>query len=113
MTLGFDDAYQNQWRYAVPLLRLHNMNATWYPITSDSDVPFQCCMSWAQVATLQDQGDDVGSHTIDHPDLTTLTPDQVTQEVCGSRQDMIANGTHDPVSFAYPFGHSTPPSKTP
>ena len=104
VTLGFDDAYQNQWRYAVPLLRSHNMNATWYPITSDSDVPFQCCMSWAQLATLQDQGDDVGSHTIDHPDLTTLTPDQVTQEVCGSRQDMIANGIHDPVSFAYPFG---------
>ena len=104
VTLGFDDAYQNQWRYAVPLLRSHNMNVTWYPITSDSDVPFDCCMSWAQLATLQNQGDDVGSHTIDHPDLTTLTPDQITQEVCGSRQDMIANGIHDPVSFAYPFG---------
>ena len=52
VTLGFDDAYQNQWRYAVPLLRSHNMNATWYPITSGV-TSFQCCMSWAQLATLR------------------------------------------------------------
>jgi peptidoglycan/xylan/chitin deacetylase (PgdA/CDA1 family) len=104
VTLGFDDAYQNHWRYVVPLLRSHDMNATFYVITSDSDGPFPCCMSWAQLNTLQSQGDDIGSHTINHPDLTTLTPAQITQEVCGSRQDMIAHGIHDPVSFAYPFG---------
>jgi len=104
VSLTFDDAYQNQWLYAVPLLRSHNMNATWYVITSDSDVPYQCCMSWAELDTLQSQGDDVGSHTVDHPDLTQLTTDQITQEVCGSRQDMINNGIQDPVSFAYPFG---------
>jgi peptidoglycan/xylan/chitin deacetylase (PgdA/CDA1 family) len=104
VSLTFDDAYENQWLYAVPLLRSHSMNATFYPITSDSDVPYACCMSWGQMATLQSQGDDIGSHTINHPDLTQLTPAQIQQEVCGSRQDMINNGITNPVSFAYPFG---------
>lgn len=61
-------------------------------------------MSWSQLQTLQSQGDDIGSHTIDHPNLTTLSSDQVTQEVCGSRQDLINNGITNPVSFAYPIG---------
>ena len=80
------------------------MTATYYVITSDSDVPFQCCMSWSQLDTLQAQGNDIGSQTIDHPNLTTLTTTQMTQEICGSRQDMINHGITDPQSFAYPFG---------
>jgi peptidoglycan/xylan/chitin deacetylase (PgdA/CDA1 family) len=104
VSLTFDDAYKNQWRYAVPLLRSHHMNATFYVITADSDGPYQCCMSWSQLRTLQGEGNDIGSHTIDHPNLTTLTAARITREVCGSRQDMLRNGIGDPESFAYPFG---------
>ena len=62
-------------------------------------------MSWTQLDTLQAEGNDVGSHTIDHPDnLTTLTMAQMNQEICGSRQDMISHGITDPESLAYPDG---------
>jgi len=105
VSLTFDDAYQDQWLYGVPLLRLHGFNATFYVITSDSDVPYKCCMSWRELDTLQGQGDDIGSHTIHHPNnLTMLTNSQITQEVCGSRRDMVSNGIQNPVSFAYPDG---------
>jgi peptidoglycan/xylan/chitin deacetylase (PgdA/CDA1 family) len=105
VSLTFDDQYEDQWLYAVPLLQSHNMTGTFYVITSDSDNGYSCCMSWQQLDTLQAQGDDIGSHTIDHPDnLTLLTPAQITQEVCGSRQDLISHGITDPESFAYPDG---------
>ena len=105
VTLTFDDQYEDQWLYSVPLMRSHNMTGTYYVITSDSDSGFSCCMSWTQLDTLQAEGNDVGSHTVDHPDnLTTLTMDQLTQEICGSRQDMISHGISDPESFAYPDG---------
>jgi peptidoglycan/xylan/chitin deacetylase (PgdA/CDA1 family) len=104
VSLTFDDAYENQGRYAVPLLRSHHMRATFYVITADSDGPYPCCMSWAQLRTLQGEGDDIGSHTISHPNLKVLTPARITREVCGSRQDMLRNGIDDPVSFAYPYG---------
>ena len=104
VSLTFDDAYENQGRYAVPLLRSHHMRATFYVITADSDGPYPCCMSWAQLRTLQGEGDDIGSHTVSHPNLKVLTPARITREVCGSRQDMLRNGIDDPVSFAYPYG---------
>jgi peptidoglycan/xylan/chitin deacetylase (PgdA/CDA1 family) len=104
VSLTFDDAYEDQWRYAVPLLRSHHMNATMYVITADSDGPYPCCMSWAQLRTLQAQGDDIGSHTISHPYLTKLAPAQVRRQVCGSRRDMVSRGIDDPESFAYPYG---------
>jgi peptidoglycan/xylan/chitin deacetylase (PgdA/CDA1 family) len=104
VSLTFDDAYEDQWQYAVPLLRSNDMNATFYVITADSDRPYPCCMSWAQLRTLQGEGDDIGSHTISHPRLTTLTTARVTRQICGSRMDMLRNGINDPESFAYPYG---------
>jgi peptidoglycan/xylan/chitin deacetylase (PgdA/CDA1 family) len=104
VTLTFDDAYEDQWRYGVPLLRSHHMTATFYVITSDSDGPYPCCMSWPQLRTLQGEGDDIGSHTVHHADLPKLTKAKATREVCASRQDMKKNGVDDPESFAYPFG---------
>lgn len=104
VSFTFDDQYENQWLYAAPLLHAANMTATYYVITSDTDNGYSCCMSWSQLNTLQAQGNDIGSHTIDHTDLTTLSNAQATQEICGSRQDLINNGITDPQSFAYPFG---------
>jgi len=106
VTLTFDDQYEDQYLYAVPLMQAHNFTGTYYVITSDSDNGYTCCMSWSQLDTLQAEGNDIGSHTIDHPDdLTQLTTAQVTQEVCGSRQDLISHGITDPESFAYPNGN--------
>lgn len=98
VSLTFDDQYQNQWLYAVPLLRSHSMNGTFYVMPPTRG----CCMSWSELDTLQAQGVDIGSNPVDHPNLTQLTADHVTQEVCGSRDDLIKNGITNPVSFAYP-----------
>jgi peptidoglycan/xylan/chitin deacetylase (PgdA/CDA1 family) len=108
VSMTFDDQYEDQWLYAAPLMQAHNMTGTYYVITSDSDAGFECCMSWSQLGTLQAQGNDIGSHTIDHPDLTTLSVSDMTSEICGSRQDMISHGITDPESFAYPFGKHNP-----
>jgi peptidoglycan/xylan/chitin deacetylase (PgdA/CDA1 family) len=104
VSLTFDDANENQWRYAVPQLRAHHMTATFYVITTDTDGPHMCCMSWAQLRTLQADGDDVGSHTATHPYLTKISPAQLEVEACGSRRHMLSNGIRDPQSFAYPYG---------
>jgi peptidoglycan/xylan/chitin deacetylase (PgdA/CDA1 family) len=104
VSLTFDDQYEDQWLYSVPLIAADNMTATYYVITSDSDNGYGCCMSWSQLDQLQASGNDVGGQTIDHPDLTSLTVAQMQAELCGSRQDMISNGITGPVSMAYPFG---------
>ena len=104
VSLTFDDQWEDEWQYGQPLMQQYGFLGTYYVITSDSDNGYQCCMSWSQLDQLQAEGNDVGGQTIDHPDLTTLTQAQMQQELCGSRQDMIANGIPDPVSMAYPYG---------
>jgi peptidoglycan/xylan/chitin deacetylase (PgdA/CDA1 family) len=105
VTLTFDDQYEDQWLYSVPLMQAHNFTGTYYVITSDSDSGYTCCMTWSQLDALQAQGNDIGSHTVDHPDnLTTLTTQQQIAEICNSRQDLINHGITDPQSFAYPNG---------
>lgn len=104
VSLTFDDAYEDQWLYGAPFVAAHHMTATYYVINSASDGPRRCCMSWFQLGILQSLGNDIGSHTISHPDLAALTPGQMRREICGSRQEMISHGIADPRSFAYPFG---------
>ena len=110
VSLTFDDAYENQWLYLRPLLRSHSMNATFYVITADSDHPFHCCMSFAQLLTLQHDGDDIGGHGVNHVMLTdpTIPHAQKVADVCGSRTDLRNHGIVDPVSYAYPFGAFNP-----
>ena len=106
VSLTFDDAYENMWLYLRPLLQSHNMNATFYVINSDSAGPYQCCMGFSQLRTLQREGNDIGGHGVNHLNLTdpSTTYDQKVADVCGSRTDLITNGINDPASFAYPFG---------
>jgi peptidoglycan/xylan/chitin deacetylase (PgdA/CDA1 family) len=106
VSLTFDDAYVDQYLYLRPLLRSHHMNATYYVITSDSDGPFRCCMSFAQLLTLQSEGDDVGGHGVSHVNLTdpAVSSTDKLADVCASRTDLLAHGIVDPVSYAYPFG---------
>jgi peptidoglycan/xylan/chitin deacetylase (PgdA/CDA1 family) len=106
VSLTFDDAYVDQYLYLRPLLRAHHMNATYYVITADSDGPFRCCMSFAQLRTLQSEDDDIGGHGVNHVRLTdpAVSSSDKVADVCGSRTDLIANGITDPVSYAYPFG---------
>lgn len=106
VSLTFDDAYEDQYLYLRPLLRAHHVNATYYVITSDSDGPYKCCMSFAQLRTLQSEGDDIGGHGVSHVNLTDPAVSYADKQadVCGSRTDLIANGIVNPVSYAYPFG---------
>jgi peptidoglycan/xylan/chitin deacetylase (PgdA/CDA1 family) len=106
VALTFDDQYKGVYTYLRPMLRAHGMNITIYTITSDSVSPFPCCMSYAQLRTMQSEGDDVGGHGRDHLDLTdpNTTYDQKVADVCNGRQDLLDNGIYDPVSYAYPFG---------
>ena len=104
VSLTFDDQWEDEWLYGEPYMRQYGLLGTYYVITSDSDNNYPCCMTWSQLDQLQAEGNDVGGQTIDHPDLATDTQAQMTQELCGSRQDLITNGISDPVSMAYPFG---------
>ena len=53
-------------------------------------------------------GDEVGNHTLHHPDLLHLGAAGVTSELDGGRQALIASGAPPPSLFRPPYGLSDP-----
>lgn len=80
------------------------MSAGW--LTTDDhhlDIA-QDYMNVSQVRDIYKTGHEVGPHTKTHPFLTQLTPDQITSEINGSKQDMIDAGFTPSDIFIYPYG---------
>lgn len=66
--------------------------------------PPRALMGWDQITALARAGVQFGSHTISHPDLNSLSPDVLRQELTLSR-DEIAGHVGQPVRhFAPPYG---------
>jgi peptidoglycan/xylan/chitin deacetylase (PgdA/CDA1 family) len=104
VSLTFDDGVQNQYTLGFRrALQPHHLNGTFYNISGLNGVDPQH-MTWAELTALNDGGNEIGGHTVDHVNLKT-DPDTAhkTFEVCQDRQNMIDHGFY-PTSFAYPEG---------
>lgn len=98
VVLSFDDGYRPQFTYALPELRKHGWPGVLNLKAEGSD------LYTSNVETMIGAGWELASHTINHLDLTTLEPEQLEEEVAGSRK-MLQREYHVPVvDFCYPAG---------
>jgi peptidoglycan/xylan/chitin deacetylase (PgdA/CDA1 family) len=119
VAITFDDGYEDNWRFALPILIKYSVKATFY-ITSgfvdrEADVlrwfrtlrpeggDFQP-MSWEQVTELKACGMEVGAHTVTHPRLTALRREDLERELTMSKHVVEEKLQTQVASFAYPFG---------
>ena len=58
-------------------------------------------MNWQEVSTLQKEGHDIESHTMNHKDLTKLSAQALEFEVGQSKQCLADHGINATI-FAYP-----------
>jgi len=101
VVLTFDDGVASQ-SIAKAALDAHGMHGTFY--VNSSQIGVGGYLTWAQLQSFQAAGDEIGGHTLTHPDLTTLGVDQATAEVCNDRAAIASHGLN--VSdFAYPYGN--------
>jgi peptidoglycan/xylan/chitin deacetylase (PgdA/CDA1 family) len=62
-------------------------------------------MTAAQVAELAARSHEIGSHTLTHPVLTTMSPDEREHEIQGAKQ-LLEQWTHREIAgFCYPNGN--------
>jgi peptidoglycan/xylan/chitin deacetylase (PgdA/CDA1 family) len=100
VTIQFDDGTADQLG-TLPLLQGHGMAATFYVnsgFIGDSEH-----LSWTDLHTLLDAGNEIAGHTLEHVDLKPLTTAEARQQVCVDRNNLLAQG-FPATSFAYPFG---------
>jgi peptidoglycan/xylan/chitin deacetylase (PgdA/CDA1 family) len=100
VTIGFDDGTADQLG-ALPILQAHGMAATFFVNSGSIGDPEH--LSWADLHTLFDAGNEIAGHTVNHVNLAPLTTEEARQEVCTDRNNLLAEG-FPATSFAYPFG---------
>jgi peptidoglycan/xylan/chitin deacetylase (PgdA/CDA1 family) len=104
VVITFDDGWANQYHHAFPVLRQHDYTATFFIYTRPIGRDDSLYMNWDQVRELKDAGMTIGSHSRTHPQLTTVDPSTLREEVENSRKELEQHLGTAPDLFAYPYG---------
>ncbi len=104
----FDDALPTQLIYAAPYLDQVGLKGSFYLITrnvadGDAAPAIGKPTTWKGWKVLADSGHEIGSHTLSHPDLTTLSADSAAKELEGSAQAIKTKLGLTPITLAYPY----------
>lgn len=115
VVITFDDGYKDNYQYAAPILKKYNLPATFFVTSSyidtqrifdwdkgyDTDYPL---MTWDDVRELDKLGFDIGSHTMNHVDLGTVSLEEARAEIYGSKEKIEQEIGRKIDLFAFPFG---------
>lgn len=108
VVITFDDGYQDFLTDAMPVLKQCGFTATVFLATgriqqTSMRLEGVDYLTWREVRELHEEGVRFGSHTVTHPDLRCLGPEQIEYEL-GYSKEVIEQKLGVAVnSFAYPF----------
>ena len=99
VSLTFDDGYASQVTTGVNQLNARGLKGTFFVITGNNPV------SWTTWRTVASYGNEIGSHTVTHPDLTTLSSVALQSELSVSQTTINQNvPSQSCISLSYPNG---------
>jgi peptidoglycan/xylan/chitin deacetylase (PgdA/CDA1 family) len=114
VVITFDDGFSCLHDTALPIMRRHGIRATAYVISGYLDrmarydaalgVRARPMLSRSQVLELAAEGMEIGSHSVNHFDLPTLTPRGLQYEVTRSKCELEDLTSRPVESFAFPRG---------
>lgn len=114
--ITFDDGYENNLQHALPVLQRFGFTATCYVVAQragqqnqwdlERGVPQVPLMGMAHMQAWIDAGQEIGSHTLTHPDLQQLARDHQQREIIDSKSLLQAqlNQIGGVRHFCYPYG---------
>jgi peptidoglycan/xylan/chitin deacetylase (PgdA/CDA1 family) len=110
--LTFDDGYADNYTVALPLLQKHGFAAVIFAVTDihrrtnfwDAEEKPAPLLTPAQLQELHRSGNEIGSHTVTHPRLTTVDAAVARNEVASSKKQLEDMLGTEVLSFAYPYG---------
>jgi len=83
-SLTFDDGWESDYLYAFPVLREVRMRATFFVVPSLIGTPGYT--SWQQLREMVAAGMEIGSHSLTHPFMHRLGPDELRHEFGESKR---------------------------
>jgi peptidoglycan/xylan/chitin deacetylase (PgdA/CDA1 family) len=109
VVINFDDSHESDYTYAKPILDKYGFKATFFEVCNwieagyhDKDIS----VTWPEIAAMQQDGMDIESHTMTHPDLNHKSQADLNYEIGQSKQ-CLENHGFNPTVFAYPNGEGS------
>jgi glycosyltransferase involved in cell wall biosynthesis len=108
----FDDAYEGVYKYAFPVLKSFNFNATIFTCTEyfglQNDWNFKDTikrrhLTISELEELKMNGWEIGSHGKSHKSFLRLSDSELVDEICTSKT-ILEKHFNKIESFAYPYG---------
>ncbi len=116
LVITFDDGYKSIIQYAFPILQKYNIRATVFIIagyigqynTWDVNIGWLRFehLNWPDIAMLDEAGWEVGSHTLNHHDLTLLSSNDLADELLLSKMILETKLRKKIASISFPFGNA-------
>ncbi len=114
VVLSFDDGCDNFYENALPVLESFGYPAIVYAIAglaggvaewmAAHDHPTPSLMSFGRLREISARGIEVGSHGVRHVRLAGMSPDELRDEVSGSRERLEQELGQAVRHFCYPYG---------
>lgn len=102
VVLTFDDGYENFYQNAYPELKKRGMKAVSFIIVND--VGKEGYMTREQIGEIEQNGIEIGSHTLSHPDLATSSDAKAKKEIANSKAYLEELIVKKVISICYPSG---------
>lgn len=115
IVVTFDDGYEDNYLYALPILKKYGFTATVFVVAdtiggiNEFDYKIHAepkvkMMNWTEIKAMDAAGITIGSHTLDHPWLTRVSPAEAKRQIAGAKT-VLEKGLGKPVEyFCYPHG---------
>jgi peptidoglycan/xylan/chitin deacetylase (PgdA/CDA1 family) len=104
--ITLDDGYRDLYTTAYPILKEHRFKAVAYIVSGFVDGPGT--VTRQEVIEMDANHIEIGSHSVSHPDLTKLAPEELRHQVQDSKLSLEAMLKHPVLDFCYPAGVVNP-----
>ena len=109
VVITFDDGYRDFYTDALPILKQCGFTATLFLATdrihnAPARIEGADYLTWSDLRELHAEGIRFGSHTVSHPDLRSLGPEQIEYELGHSKEVLEEQLGMSIDAFSYPFG---------
>jgi peptidoglycan/xylan/chitin deacetylase (PgdA/CDA1 family) len=106
VVITLDDGYSDLYTTAYPILKEHRFKAVAYIVSGFVDGPGT--VTRQQVVEMDANHIEIGSHSVSHPDLTRLAPEELRRQLQDSKLNLEALVKHPVLDFCYPAGVVNP-----
>lgn len=102
IVITFDDGWRDNYEKAFPILQALNFRATIFCVAAR--IGSENYLTKDQILEMRDAWFEFGSHTLTHPDLRKLKPEEKVREILGSKILLEESLDFRINFFCYPYG---------